>query len=258
MATSEEKQNTNDAYTASTSTHSDDNWSDAEPIDPYNTELYQNNQTTNTEWIVSNDDEWICVNCNFPNNRRIAITENDCKCVNCKAHLCVNAASILIKLHNKSIKDEMKSENITQQEQIKQYIVKNAVSKLILSNDMAPTLLPIDIPEIENKSKEQKQSASDDNKQNNVETMVKYENTPDDKNATAVSIDTQPITVEIENKGEQISSNDCKEMNDIFLCSLSFEKCFCAQNIKIVLEEYDKLVNDKQIETAEVLPNKIH
>eukprot|EP01084_Bolivina_argentea_P010106 18846_1 len=120
----------NDACTASTSTHSDDNWSDAEEIDLYNTESHQNNQNTHTEWI--------CVECNFPNNRRIAITENDCKCVNCKAHLCVNAASILIKLHNKSIKDEMKSENITQQEQIKQYIVKNAVSKLILSNDMAP------------------------------------------------------------------------------------------------------------------------
>eukprot|EP01084_Bolivina_argentea_P010110 18852_1 len=89
----------NDACTASTSTHSDDNWSDAEEIDLYNTESHQNNQNTHTECRVSNGDEWICIKCNFSNNRRIAITENDCKCVKCKADLSVAP----IEVHDKCI-----------------------------------------------------------------------------------------------------------------------------------------------------------
>eukprot|EP01084_Bolivina_argentea_P010107 18847_1 len=89
----------NDMYTASTSEYSDDNWSDAEEIDIYNTELHQNNQNTQTECRVSNGDEWICIKCNFSNNRRIAITENDCKCVKCKADLSVAP----IEVHDKCI-----------------------------------------------------------------------------------------------------------------------------------------------------------
>eukprot|EP01084_Bolivina_argentea_P010108 18848_1 len=93
----------NDAYTASTSERSiddsNDNWSDAEEIDLYNTESHQNNQNTHTECRVSNGDEWICIKCNFSNNRRIAITENDCKCVKCKADLSVAP----IEVHDKCI-----------------------------------------------------------------------------------------------------------------------------------------------------------
>eukprot|EP01084_Bolivina_argentea_P073939 134135_1 len=193
----ERKQNDANHASVSISTHSDDNWSDAEEIDPYN-------QNTHTECGISNDDEWICVKCNFPNNRRIAITENDCKFVNCNADLSVD---------NKSRHDEMKSDNINQQEPIKTYISKKSVSKLILSNAMTPSLLPIDTSEIENKTQ----------KQSDVEIISEYENIQNDRNTSSTL-----LLITDENKQEQILSIDDKNMNDGFLCSRSFEKCVCA------------------------------
>eukprot|EP01084_Bolivina_argentea_P069680 126736_1 len=65
-------------------------WEDVEELDSYNTRLHSNNQHENTSQDDNKSNEWICHQCNYPNDRHLAITQNDCGCSNCGAELIVN------------------------------------------------------------------------------------------------------------------------------------------------------------------------
>eukprot|EP01084_Bolivina_argentea_P162435 282693_1 len=65
-------------------------WEDAEEVDSYNNiQLYTDNQHKNVSKDKKKSNEWICDQCNYSNDRHLAITQNDYKCSNCGVELII-------------------------------------------------------------------------------------------------------------------------------------------------------------------------